>query len=57
MTKKIVANPQALHHLSDAEPYLINELKAHMTGNHIELAFILSYLSQSISHREDDVLN
>ncbi|ALO41818.1 GAP1-N1 domain-containing protein [Pseudoalteromonas phenolica] len=57
MTKKVVVTPQALHHLSDAEPYLINELKAQMTGNHIEPAFILSYLSQSISHREDDVLN
>lgn len=57
MIQKIVTSPQALQHLSDAEPYLINELKAHMTGNHIEPAFILSYLSQSISHREDDVLN
>lgn len=57
MIQKVVTSPQALQHLSDAEPYLINELKAHMIGNHIEPAFILSYLSQSISHREDDVLN
>ncbi|GIA94128.1 hypothetical protein VCSRO136_0841 [Vibrio cholerae] len=56
MTKKVVTTPQALQHLSDAESYLINELKAHMTGNYIEPAFILSYLSQSISHREEDVL-
>ncbi|MFM2622558.1 GAP1-N1 domain-containing protein [Vibrio owensii] len=57
MTKKVVTTPQALQHLSDAESNLINELKAQMTGNYIEPAFILSYLSQSISHREDDVLN
>ncbi|WP_394126215.1 effector-associated domain EAD1-containing protein [Vibrio hepatarius] len=57
MTKKVVTTPQALQHLSDTEPYFINELKAHMTGNHIEPAFLLSYLSQSITHREDDVLN
>ncbi|AIL71303.1 hypothetical protein VV93_v1c22250 [Vibrio vulnificus] len=57
MTKVVVTTPQALQHLSDAEPYFINELKAHMNSNHIEPAFILSYLSQSIAHREDDVLN
>ncbi|MCU8278151.1 effector-associated domain EAD1-containing protein, partial [Vibrio vulnificus] len=57
MAKKVVTTPEVLQHLSDAEPYLINELKSHMTGNHIEPAFILSYLSQSIAHREDDVLN
>lgn len=56
MAKKVVTTPEVLQHLSDTEPYLINELKSHMTGNHIEPAFILSYLSQSISHREEDVL-
>ncbi|WP_199922466.1 GAP1-N1 domain-containing protein [Pseudoalteromonas piratica] len=57
MTKEVIINPQALQHLSDAETYFIDELKSHMTGKHIEPAFILSYLSQSIAHREDDVLN
>ncbi|CAH7073582.1 conserved hypothetical protein [Vibrio chagasii] len=57
MLQEVMKNPQALQHLHDSELYLVHELKAHLAGRHsIEPAFILSYLSQSISHREEDVL-
>ncbi|KDM93142.1 effector-associated domain EAD1-containing protein [Photobacterium galatheae] len=57
MARKVVANPQALLKLNDSEPYLINALKTHIAGNtYIDASFVLSYLSQNISHHENDVL-
>lgn len=57
MSQKILTNPALLQHLSDSETNLIEEIKASMNSEaYLEPAYILSYLSQSINHREEDVL-
>lgn len=57
ISKALVSNPKILQYLSDSESYLINELKYNMErAVCADPTFLLSYMSQSISHDEKDIL-